>query len=285
MYAQLGNIKFEGPKGFASLEETFGMNYAQHERIKGKPRLEAVGSNLDTISFSMHLHSQFTTPEDDIEQMRINMANNEILPLVLGNGRVVGNYVITNFSVSTIFTDPVHNLIEANLTVELLENFTEDPLKDSQKKAVNNAFATTARNSNVRAVTAPNLSQGMVVSDNVAEIQTSAKVVGQYTASVEKDPQTAAYYSKKIGESLGDIETGMDKVNSTLSDSPDISSLGPEMPFALDGVNTSVQNMKSALPISDINSFKILTSSLQSSTNYLRVSAVQVDKQAIIRRI
>jgi len=113
MYAQLGNIKFESAKGFTSLEETFGMNYAQHDRIKGKPRLEAVGANLDTVNFSMYLHSQFTTPEDDIEQMRVNMVNNEILPLVLGNGKVVGSFVITNFSVTTMFTDPVGNLIES----------------------------------------------------------------------------------------------------------------------------------------------------------------------------
>lgn len=285
MYAQLGNIKFEGAKGFTSLEETFGVNYAQHERIKGKPRLEAVGSNLDTVNFSMHLHSLFTIPEDDIEQMRVNLVNNEILPLVLGNGKVVGNFVISNFSVSTMFTDPIGNLIEATLSVELLESFTEDPLKDSQQKAVSNAFATSSRNSNVRAVTAPNLSQGMVVSNNVAEIQTSAKIVNQYTASVEKNPETAAYYSKKIGESLKDIESGINKVNNTLDGSPSISSLGPEIPFALDGVNTSVQNMKSALPISDINSFKTLSSSLQSSTNYLGITAVQVNKQAIIRRL
>jgi len=263
MYAQLGNIKFEGAKGFASLEETFGVNYAQHERIKGKPRLEAVGSNLDAISFSMHLHSQFTTPEDDIEQMRVNMVNNEILPLILGNGKVVGNFVITNFSVSTMFTDPVGNLIEASLSVDLLESFTEDPLKDSQKKAVNNAFATSSKNSNIRTVTAPNLSKGMSTSKNVAEIQTSSKIVAQHTASVVKNPQTAAYYSKKINESLRDIEGVMVKVNDTLNSSSDISDLGAEMPFALDGVNTSVQNMKAALPISDIHSFKSLSSSLQ----------------------
>lgn len=285
MYAQLGNIKFESAKGFTSLEETFGVNYAQHERIKGKPRLEAVGSNLDTVSFSMYLHSQFTTPEDDIEQMRINMVNNEVLPLVLGNGKVVGSFVITNFSVTTMFTDPVGNLIEASLSVELLENFTEDPLGDSKKKAVSNAFATSARNSKVRAVTAPNLSQGMVVSDNVSEIQTSAKIVNQYVASVEKNPETVAYYSKKIGETLRQMEGGLAKVNNTLDGSPSISDLGPNMPFAIDGVNTSVQDMKSALPISNINSFKNLSSALQSATNYLKITSVQIDKQSIIRRL
>lgn len=285
MYAQLGNIKFEGVKGFSTLEQAFAMNYAQHERIKGKPRLEAVGSMLDTIAFTMHLHSSFTNPEEDIEAIRVNMLNKEILTLVLGNGAVVGNYVINDFTKNTTFTDPVGNLIEANISVNLLESFSDDPLRDSQKKSIENAFATSSRNSNVRSVQAPHLSRGMVVSDNVSEINSSAKVVNQYVASVDKNPQTAAYYSKKIGESLKGMEDKIAGVNDILSGSPDISALGPDMPVALNRVNTSIQNMKASLPITDINSFKDLASNLQVSTSILQISSVQVDKQAIIRRL
>lgn len=285
MYAQLGNIKFQAVNGFTSFEEVSSVNYAQHERIKGKPRLEAVGSNLDTVTFSMHLHTQFTNPEDDIEAMRVNMENREILKLVWGNGKVVGNFVILGFTKTTNFTDPVGNIIEATLSVELLENFSEDPLRDSQKKSIEKAFATSNRNSNVRAVTTPGLSKGMVVSNNVSDIQTSAKLVNQYTASVEKHPETVSYYSKKISETLKGMEGGLDKVNSVLNGSPDILNLGPNMPFAVNGVYTSIQNMKAELPITNINSFKGLSGDLQSSTTYLRVASVNVDKQAIIRRI
>jgi Phage P2 GpU len=73
MYAQLGNIIFEGLKGFTSFEESYAVNYAQHERIKGKPRLEPVGDNLDTISFEMYLHADFTDPDEAIETLRTAM--------------------------------------------------------------------------------------------------------------------------------------------------------------------------------------------------------------------
>lgn len=285
MYAQLGDIKFQGAKGFSSLEQTFSMNYAQHDRIKGKPSIEAVGSALDTISFTMYLHSQFTNPEDDIEAIRVNMINKEILPLVLGNGIVVGNFVITDFNKSTTFTDPMGNIIEANIGVNLLESFSDDPLRDSQKKAIEKAFATNSRSSNVRSVQVADLSRGMVVSNNVSEINSSAKIVNQYVASAEKNPKTIAYYSKKIGESLKDMEGKISEVNGIIENSTDINSLAPNMPAALNRVYTSIQNMKGSLPITDINSFKDLGSNLQTSTSLLQTSSVRVEQQAIIRRL
>lgn len=285
MYAQLGNIRFEGVKGFTTFEESFGVNYAQHERIKGKPRLEFVGEILDTIQIGIYLHSSFTKPEDDINALKAYMLNKEILPLILGNGKLVGNFVIPNFRKTTEFTDPTGNIISATLSIDLLESFTEEPLKEADKKAKDKAFATTLRTSNVRSVTAPNLSQGMVVSKNVSEIQSSAKIVNQYTFAAEKDPDTLDYYSKKINKTLDSMEGQLFKTNQAFSSSPDIQELGPNMPTSLNRVNTSIQNIKAALPISDINSFKALTADLQTSSAVLKADSSNVDRQAIIRGI
>jgi phage protein U len=142
MYAQLGNIRFEGLKGFSNFSHERGVNYAQHELINGKPRLQAVGDNLDSISFGMYLHSEFTNPEADIDSLRTAMQNREILPLILGNGRVLGFFVIPNFSQVNSFTDPLGNLIEVTLSVDLLESFSDNPLREAELQAINQAFAT-----------------------------------------------------------------------------------------------------------------------------------------------
>ena len=57
------------------------------------------------------------------------------------------------------------------------------------------------------------------------------------------------------------------------------------MPTSINRVNTSIQNIKSALPISDINSFKTLTADLQTSSAILKADSSNVDRQAIIRGI
>lgn len=285
MYAQLGNIRFEGLKGFSSFSHERGVNYAVHERINGKPRLQAVGDNLDTISFDMYLHSEFTNPEADIESLRLAMQNREILPLLLGNGRVLGFFVIPNFSQINSFTDPKGNLIEVTLSVELLESFSDDPLRQAELQAIQQAFATSQRNSNVRSVLPPKLSEGMGMTAEISKIQTSATVTGIYTAKIEAIPSRSEYWSGKINKSLTDIEGGITKVQSILADASRLQDLAQDMPAALNDVYVRVQNMKAVLPVTDVNSFKILNQQLSGSIINLNSTNLRISNNSIIRRI
>lgn len=286
MYAQLGNIRFEGLKGFSTFEKTYGVNYAQHERIQGKPRLQAVGSALDTISFSMFLHKEFTNPEEDIEALKIAMNNNEILPLVLGNGRVVGNFVIPNLTETQSFTDSLGNIIEATLQVELLESFTEDLLLQSQQQQREKAFATTTRNSNVRSVLTPKISPAMAVTKGIADIDVSGSLIQQHTAVAVANPSTLEYYSAKINSTLDSVEAGLTKVQNTMSGNPSLTSFQtPAFITAANNVYTSVQNIKNVFPVSDINDFKSLVSALKNSTRALKTANAGLSNQSVIRRL
>lgn len=285
MYAQLGNIRFEGLKGFSNFSHERGVNYAQHELINGKPRLQAIGDNLDSISFGMYLHSEFTDPEADIETLRVSMQNREVLPLILGNGRVLGFFVIPNFSQVNSFTDPLGNLIETTLNIELLESFTDDPLRESELQAINQAFATSQRNSNVRSVLPAKLSQGMIMSNEISNIQTSTTLTGIYTAKIEAIPTRAEYWSGKINKSLTDIENSLTNVQSILSDASELQAMAENMPSAINDVYIRVQNMKAVLPITDVNSFKILNQQLNGSVLVLNSSNLEISNNSIIRRI
>lgn len=285
MYAQLGNIRFEGLKGFSSFSHERGVNYAQHELINGKPRLQAVGDNLDTISFGMYLHSEFTNPEADVETLRLAMQNREILPLILGNGRVLGFFVIPNFSQINSFTDPKGNLIEVTLSVELLESFSDDPLRESQLQAINLAFATSQRNSNVRSVLPPKLSQGMTITAEISNVNVSAELTRQYTANIAAVPSRSEYWSGKISKSLTDIEGSLTNTQSILSDSAELQDMAESMPAAINDVYIRVQNMKSVLPVSDIEEFKTLNQQLNASIIGLNSSNLEISNNSIIRRI
>ena len=285
MYAQLGNIRFEGLKGFSNFSHERGVNYAQHELINGKPRLQAVGDNLDSISFGMYLHSEFTNPEADIDTLRVSMQNREVLPLILGNGRVLGFFVIPNFSQVNSFTDPVGNLIEVTLSIELLESFSDDPLRESEIQAINQAFATSTRNSNVRSVLPAKLSQGMTMSTEISQIQTSTTLTSIYTGKIEEVPTRAAYWSGKINKSLTDIENGLTNVQSILSDASELQAMAQSLPAAVNDVYVRVQNMKAVLPITDINSFKILNQQLNGSVLVLNSANLDISNNSIIRRI
>jgi len=285
MYAQLGNIRFEGLKGFSNFSHERGVNYAQHELINGKPRLQAVGDNLDSISFGMYLHSEFTNPEADIEALRLSMQNREILPLILGNGRVLGFFVIPNFSQVNSFTDPLGNLIEVTLSVELLESFSDNPLREAELQAIQQAFATSQRNSNVRSVLPAKLSKGMIMSAEISNIQTSTTLTGIYTAKIEAIPSRSEYWSGKINKSLTDIEGSLTNVQSILSEVSELQEMAENMPAAINDVYIRVQNMKAVLPITDVNEFKILNQQLNGSVLSLNSSNLDISNNSIIRRI
>lgn len=285
MYAQLGNIRFEGLKGFTSLEETFAMNYAQHERINNKPRLEATGEALDVISFDMYLHSEFTDPEADIKAIREAVKNREILTLILGNGTVVGDFVITTATKSTNFTDPTGNIIEAIISVELLESYNEDRLKTSKDNAKKEAFATTQRNSNVRTVLSPKLSKGMVTSTNVAKLEASSVKIRQNAYAVKADPATSNFYSGKTSSLLDGMEGNINTINEILSGSGELSGLAPDLPGMLEFVYSEIQNMRAVLPITDIDSFFTFVNQLQLSIDSVKQAAKDIFNKSIIRSV
>jgi len=285
MYAQLGNIRFEGLKGFSNFSHERGVNYAQHELINGKPRLQAVGDNLDSISFGMYLHSEFTNPEADIETLRLAMQNREVLPLLLGNGRILGFFVIPNFSQSNSFTDPLGNLIEVTLNIELLESFSDNPLREAELQAINQAFATSQRNSNVRSVLPPKLSKGMTISNEISNVQTSATIASIHTANIAATPSRSEYWSSKINKSLTDIEDSLTTVNSLLVEDSNLQDMAPDMPSAINDVYVRVQNMKAVLPVSDIEGFKVLNQQLNASVVGLNSANLDISNNSIIRRI
>lgn len=284
MYAQLGNIRFEGLKGFSSFEQSFGVNYAQHELINRKPKLEATGENLDTINFDMYLHSDFTDPEADILLIRNAITNREVMTLILGNGTVVGDFVIPSASVSTNFTDPNGNLIECTISVELLESFNEDRLKESKKQASKNAFATTARDSNVRSVMSPKISPAGTVSTNVAKLQASDVKIRQYAAASKADPETVGFFSVKTVNSLDDMEKGITDINSALETMPDLVGLSPDIVPALESVYTEIQNIRGVLPITDVDSFILFAQQLSISVQAVKDACVIIFNESIIRR-
>jgi len=270
MYAQLGTIRFEGQNGFTSFSHARGVNYAQNALINGKPKLQAVGAVLDSISLEITLHSSFTNPEADVLALKTAMENKTVLPLILGNGTVLGYFVIPNFTQTTGFADPIGNLISANLSVELLECYIAENANSQKTKAINDAFATTLRGSNLRSVAPANLSVGLDMTREVAKIDTSAAMAEFYLKSAKENPQQKDYWGKKINKTLESIEENITLVQSKLSISSDLQGLQNNVPLALSNVNSRVQNMKQELPLTDLANFDTLSKQLKGSTVALK---------------
>jgi phage protein U len=285
MYAQLGNIRFEGQKGFTSFSHERGVNYAQHERINGKPRLQSVGDNLDTISFEMYLHSEFTNPENDIDALVSALEKKEVLLLLLGNGKIVGDFVITNFSQTNSFTDPLGNLISATLSISLLESFNDDKAREAEKKAISNAFANQLRNSNVRSVLPAKLSNGMGLTKDVSKIQNSSQMINMDVLKAKSNPPQSANFSKRIIKSLNDIEKSITSVQEKYNAYQNFQNSASNLPNALNDIYSRVQDLRSVMPITNIENVNTLANRLNNSTKSAKRASINITNSSIIRKI
>lgn len=142
MYAQLGSIRFEALKGFSGFTDSRATNYAEIARVNRKPNLQRVGEQLQAISISILLHADFSDIESDMEQFEQLRKQGESVPLILGNGNVLGDFLILSISRNIRKTASDGTIIYLTADIEIKEYQNGDRLESVAITAKQNAFAT-----------------------------------------------------------------------------------------------------------------------------------------------
>ncbi len=192
MYAQLGNIKFTGLKGFDSFQSKKSSQLAEHARIDGKPRLQKTGDALEEISLSIQLHSSFCNPETEIEALESARSAGSILPFINGAGELYGSYVISELEKTIKHTTPTGQIVLCSLAITLKEVYDEDPEKTEAALAKRTAFANSANQPSTR----DNFSQlqgaGLSAMVKLNESRSQAVVAETLVLKAENVPSTEA---------------------------------------------------------------------------------------------
>ncbi|WP_171847157.1 phage tail protein [Enterobacter chengduensis] len=131
MFAVLGDIEFELITYWDGFEATFGVDYAEHARIEGKPGLQFIGDKLDEIQISLVFHQHYCVPDVELARLRAAMKAHQALALVFGNGDYRGWFVITDVTATSEQTDSTGNVLAVNATASLREYIGDpkNPLK------------------------------------------------------------------------------------------------------------------------------------------------------------
>lgn len=135
MFAVLGDIEFELITYWDGFEATFGVDYAEHARIGGKPGLQFVGDRLDEIQITLVFHQHYCVPDVELARLRTAMKAHQALALVFGNGDYRGWFVITDVTATSEQTDSTGNVLAVSATVSLRE-YTGDPKNPLQPPAI-----------------------------------------------------------------------------------------------------------------------------------------------------
>lgn len=222
MYSQLGNIVFQGLKGFESFQSKRETNYAQHAVIDGKPKLQRIGTNLEEVNLSIQFHGSFCTPETEIGSLDSAREAGEILPLLLGSGELVGNFVIQSISKDIMDLDERGSIKLAVLTISLLESATTDALASAALNAVLGGVGNAA-NAALNVVLKP---QAISEASQITKPLTSAKSLSATaTAAMNKAKQVgaqAAHYMSRAQESLKDMNKALEQSNKAISEAKQV---------------------------------------------------------------
>ena len=141
MYAVLGDVEFELITYFDGMEAQFGVDYAEHALIGGKPRLQRVGDKLDEFRLDLVFHGSYCDPELELVKLRQAMQLGEARQFVLGNGAYKGWFVITDLTATSRQTDKVGALVALDAAVTLREYVEPKTLETRKAQAKKTAAA------------------------------------------------------------------------------------------------------------------------------------------------
>ncbi len=121
MLAQLGTYIFQGLEAPRTIAENSGAKYAQIALINGKDVLQKTGDELDELTITLYLSVDFSDPATMRANLKKSMADGEVLPLIMGDGSIVGKFVITGVEVKHERLSPAGVLEAAQINISLLE--------------------------------------------------------------------------------------------------------------------------------------------------------------------
>lgn len=176
MYAMLGDVHFDMRSSFTALEEQLTANFAKHEVMRGKPRLQAMGEDLATLRFSLHLDWRLGDVDEAYDGLKAALSAQEALALVYGSGRFVGWFVLASMTCRTLQQDASGRTAARDIDVELTE-FAGDPNNILETPGVMSGL------SNPLLAMLPESVRG-VVSDVAAAVQKGVAIYNQVQNTV-----------------------------------------------------------------------------------------------------
>lgn len=283
MYAQLGNIVYEGVNSFEGFSRNDETTYAQFDLVNVKPRLQPIGNNLEEISITLKFRAEFTSPTANILALKKSKDQFEVLPLLMGTGRYVGDYVITSMSEAHDQAWMDGTLIEATIALSLKEYVVADKLQQQQIAARKQAFAVGDKKP-IHVAPDVKASIPKLASIDVSAINAQSAVLDRKAAEWEHNVSARTDISSQV-------ETAIKKTNDSLDGLVNkIQRIYDPLDDRFTAISSSIARVKSfagsfRVPITDINTLRANNRDFQDSIRKLNTSATVFTNPVILRLI
>ena len=137
-WATLGSVVFNLLNSPEQVTATFGQDYAQHPVIQGKPRLQAIGTKLAEVNFTISLNGSFgDNPEQVFSDLKDLSDAQEPVTFMIGTGEYAvpwqGFYVITELKPTIVRALANGAISEMTVDVALLEWVPDEVVQVTRK--------------------------------------------------------------------------------------------------------------------------------------------------------
>jgi|GEM_PF-2813905 len=281
MFCQLGNIQFEPITSPDSINRTDTTTYAKHSLASGKPRLQPIANELEEISIGFKLRAEFCNPTQIVLQLKAAKDVFEVMPLIMGNGRYLGDYVLTSLTETPAQCLPDGTVVEMTIQVTLQEYVTPNKVTQQQQAARKRAFAvgnkTPFNTGRVQQPTIPRLA-----TKSVSVIDSESKSVALQAINFENNVSQRTFIGTDIQRSLDSISKNLTAYNEYISTLTDIVPDPDNILQAISGMQNAVSNFN--FPISGLDDLRTNNLKLQSATNILKTANSSITYLVLIRR-
>lgn len=282
MYAQLGNIIFKGLNGFSDLRfEGEEVNYAQFDLINNKPILQNTGTSLIEISGTIVMNVTFCPLEAQLNQLTKYKNDGEVLPLLMGNGKYAGDFVIVSmpYSVDDAYADGT--LREISIDISLKEYKSINKLEQKRLAARRTAFAVGDKKPIVIRSPQPPSAE-VEIAREITESKTRSRQVSELVPDMQVNPSqlTADKILNEAQKGRVSITTMIDK----LGNNAEIFASNPSLKTAGELLLGSFNTIITAYPFSDIVKTVTGDTELQANTRTFGRASTALLQKIIIRK-
>jgi phage protein U len=269
MFAQLGNIAFDGLNAPQSWSETHAAKFGEITHIGAKPSLQFTGNELSTISLTKLLSVELGDPAQELNAIKEALSMGEILPLITGAGIVIGNFVIENIGVEVTSTTAEGEMLTGTLTVALKE-YVAPPNSELNAPQTGSAVGINAAPPQppLNPVTTPPQS----IMKDITEAQTEVSKMNKIVTSVKNGVTSVQRGVKNAKDTANSVKNLYSNAKSKLLQTEKLIERAQNLPQSLDDAIDYADNLT--------NSNITNVSQLESSVNNLTKSANKVTNNA-----
>jgi len=291
MHIQLGNIIYQGIKTFSSISDEQESVLAEYAIISMPARLQGMAQGLRTLSLSLFLHQEYCRVAEEVDRLRQAQSSFEVLPLLWGNGKVEGDFIITNISRTINQTDETGNIIACTLNISLKQYIVNDKLTKQQQQALSEAFAAgdkkpPAKSSRVNARTCP-----QIIAGHVKVTKSNAAAVNGYMQAYNNDSTVNHKLYKHLNNIIETAQKIADAAGNQSSCAYNVTGLSS----SANNVTARAQALRSDIAyyialivkpivISNLSEMKAKNNELQAAVRALASAASPLLKSSIVKK-